>query len=260
MALLLAGCLGVDDTPTAEEAEATPDPEDPFSPRSMSFEDCHEHVGAFSLPASVFESSLPDNFEPQGMDPDDQTALFTLFTWSCENVLVDEEPMGSVLEMVGMVNVHPPTDLAGENASAHVAILHGVTDQDALLPAYEEWGLPIEHGEVTMATQEPVPTLTRHGQASAQAGYETVLNTNVAGPVEEREAGEARFFGVMNAELTSVLDGWWHDVPNMQEGEATLVEANPEAIPSVVPLEGLGYHYWGSGFGFGYERVPLSEA
>lgn len=254
-----AGCLSLGDDDATQEAPAEDTPPDASQdPTTLAFESCHEQVGTFTLSAEAYHDRLPPGFEPQGMDPGDETALVTLFTWRCENVLVDEQPTGPVTEMVGTLNVNPPPELEGQNASAHVVILHGVTDSEPLKIVYDAWGLHMEKGEVTMATEEPIPGTVRSGHATSTASFETVLNTNVAGPVEDREAGEARFFGVMDAELTSILDGWWRDVPNMQQGEATLIETHPDAVsPASEPLEGLGFHYWGDGFGFGYERVNL---
>lgn len=255
--LLAAGCLGL-----APGEEQQPGPEQDLDdeavvPEEVAYWGCREQVGVFTLPSEAYQDRLPEGFEPRGPEGDEATALVSLYTWACEETEVDGVASGPVVEMVGMVSVDPPDEYEDEEASAYAVIIHGVSNRSDLVEVYEAWGLNMEQGHVEMDTDE-VAGAARAGEAVSEASFRTELDTSVAGPVEERAGGEARFFGVVDAELTAILDGWWVDVPAMQEGEATLVESNLGSVPpDAFPLEGVGIHYFGEGFGFGYERVPI---
>ncbi len=261
VAMALAGCVSIGgedpSLPDGSSEERTGEE----IPQALAFVGCREQVGLFTLPADAFEDELPPGFEPRGLEGDDQTGLLTVYAWACDETHVeglDEEP---VTEMVATLSVHPPQEHETENASAYAAILHGVTTRTDLMPLYDAWGLPFEQGDVEMTTQtDPTDTL-RAGHASSTTSSQTILNTNVGGPVESREAGQARFFGVQEARLTAILEGWWADVPAYQQGQATLLpdDALPPSLgitPDAAPLEGLGVHYYGDGFAFGYDNVP----
>lgn len=263
----LAGCIG-DDAGDLEQANATdaaaeatnaselgtlPDGEP--VPLDIEMADCYEQTGVFPVPAEAV-GELPEGFEPVPFDPAGQTATMLVIALDC-SLPGDEDHS----EVWGMVEVEPPEELAAEDAAFSLIALSAISSTERRAHVYEAWGMgedEILAGDVTVETLAETPPARGGHVLGTDDDFTVHLYTATQGPPTPEEAGQARVFGVADAEVTGMMDVSWTDSEEGLQGEALLdIEDGGMDLPRPEGA-GIAVHWWG-GFDFTYEHVDLDE-
>lgn len=266
LAVPAAGCFGSDGsleaanaTESADEATNATDlgtlPDGNPVPTQATLTGCSEQGGVFPVPQAMV-GDVPEGFSFVSMDPAGLTATLLVIGLSCS--LNDEEP---VSELYGLVAVEPPEELAGETGT-HAILLGGFSSLERQATIYRAWGMgeDVMPGDVTVEILQDTP-VARGGHVLGTDGDFTVhMYSSVEGEPNPESAGEARVFGVADAEVTGAMDLTWTDSEGgYQTGEASLAfEGGDVPIPQPAGA-GVAFHFWGEDYDITFEHVDLDE-
>ncbi len=254
---MLSGCLS-DDAPiddaegvaTDSEAESWND-----APSLVRYESCHELLALVPVPMDAVAGFAPEGFTVVPFDPAGTHATVAGISLDCE------QNGSEVNELLGLLAVEPPAELAAANATMHVVMIGGFGDNEEAHAAYVAWGFGDVFAMTTDIRQDTVVSAalggvggTSGGMATATDGdFGATLVTRVAGPQMAQDAGSVRVFPANDA--THAMDVSWTGSAAMQGG------AEMHLSMGGVPISasgGIGVHNWGDDYIIEYRQADLS--
>lgn len=237
---------------------------EPGKPLSVSLFGIRSQGGWFQIPYQEAAAALPPGFEPKPhvlLDPNDQTAEFSLYVLRYRNGTVAGEPVPEGTWSFGVLSVNTPSQHSSGATVDFFIFVHYATDPK-LRAALEEWNLgPVREGQVTLTSTAAGPDsyqVTGH----VQGGGLTYDLTTVTSQRQDSLTGGAltvRFFGAKDKVVTNYVDSSLTSVLYSITGAAD-VRVTGRLPFTLLANEGEGYYQWGDTTLWKLEYVPAKAA
>lgn len=219
--------------------------------------------GWFQVPYSEAAAALPAGFTPKPhvlLDPNGETAEFSLYVLKYRNGTVAGEPVQAGTWSFGVLSVNPSSDHSSGATVDFVIYVHYATDPK-LRAALEEWNLgPVQDGQVTLTSTAPGAD-TFQVTGHVQGGGLTYDLTTVTSQRQDSLTGGAltvRFFGIKDKVVTNYVDSSITSVLYSITGAAD-VRVTGRLPFTLLANEGEGYYQWGDTTLWNLEFVPAKK-